>query len=99
MVIEELPSEPAVKSTKAIPSPFAIELIVGGDGAVADGGPAGATGVTLTEADTPLAPRVFTALSIIVYSVPFVKPVMVTGLVASAGFRAVKVCPLFVEYS
>ena len=62
---------------------------------VASGGDAGSN--TLTDADAP-GPTAFTARSRTVYDVPLVSPVIVTGLVVSAGDSEVHVAPEFNEY-
>jgi hypothetical protein len=56
-------------------------------------------GVTLTDDDAVPAPAAFTAFNWTEYVVPFVKPVIVIGLVVSEGLNAVNVDPPFVEYS
>jgi len=48
-----------------------------------------ATGVPLTAFDAAESPTELTALIVTEYAVPFVRPVMVKGLVADAGERAV----------
>lgn len=48
-----------------------------------------AAGVPLTAFDAVESPTVLTALIVMEYAVPFVRPVMVNGLVVDAGERAV----------
>jgi hypothetical protein len=48
-----------------------------------------ATGVPLTAFDATESPMALTALIVTEYAVPFVRPVMVKGLVVDAGERAV----------
>jgi hypothetical protein len=57
----------------------------------------GAVGVPLTAFDATESPMAFMALIVTEYAVPFVRPVMVNGLVVDAGERAVYVVPS-VEY-
>jgi hypothetical protein len=45
--------------------------------------------VTLRPAEAGPAPTAFTAFNVTVYEVPAVKPVIVTGVSASAGLNAV----------
>ena len=55
-------------------------------------------GVTLTDEDAVPAPAAFTAFSWTEYVVPFVRPVIVTGLVVSVGLNAMNDAPPSVEY-
>ncbi len=64
----------------AIELPGAIESMAGASGAPA---------VTAPPPEAALVPLPFTALSVMEYSVPFVSPVIVIGLVPSAGSKAV----------
>jgi len=49
----------------------------------------GAVGVSLTAFDAAESPTALTALIVTEYAVPFVRPVMVNGLVVDAGESAV----------
>ena len=68
------PSTPAVKAILAVVLPGVAARLVGAEGVV--------RGVTDTLSDAAPAPAAFTARSCTVYSVPFVSPVSVAGLVA-----------------
>ena len=48
--------------------------------------------------DAVPTPILFTAFSFTEYDVPFIKPLIVAGLVVTAGLNAVYVEPPFVEY-
>ena len=65
--------------------------------------PVGAFGVvsvvTATVADGVPAPTPLTARRPIVYAVPLVRPVIVTGLLVVAGAKAAQLTPPFVVYS
>lgn len=77
----------------------AIEAVVLPAVATSDvGAPGTVYGVTETDDEADPVPAALTALSKIVYVVPFVKPVIETGDVVCAGENAVYVEPLFVEY-
>jgi hypothetical protein len=68
--------------------------LVGAPGAVA-----GDTGVPVVVAEAVLVPDVATVFRATVYVVPFVKPLIVTGLVVCAGLNGVNVTPPSMEYS
>ena len=80
----------AVKDMVAVWLPAVADREVGAPGVV--------YGVSVTVDDAVPAPILFTAFSFTEYEVPFIKPVIDTGLVVTAGLNAVYVEPLFVEY-
>ena len=71
--------------------PGVAESIVATPGTVA--------GVTLVAVEPAPAPSAFTARSAIVYAVPFVRPVTVTGEVVAAGLKGVQFTPESSVYS
>jgi hypothetical protein len=89
-VINEPPSEPGVNANDTEPSPGLATRSVGADGVV--------RGVTDTADDSAPSPATFTAFSLIVYGVPFVSPVINTGVDESAGSSADQLSPSSVEY-
>jgi len=85
------PFAPAVKSTSMLVSPGVTELIVGASGVP--------NGVAETADEAVPLPSELTARSRTEYEVPFVRPVIVSGLFVAPGERATQVEPPSVEYS
>ena len=85
---------PAVNATVSCAFPAVTLVMVGAPGTVA-----AAAGVPFAPVEAVPLPTAFTARSFTVYVVPFVRPVIVIGLVVAAGFTAVHVVPLSLEYS
>ena len=82
--------EPAVKLTAIDASPATTLLTFGAAGAN--------TGVTETPLDAVLSPTSLVSMILIEYVVPFVNPVIVSGLLVTAGEKAVHVEPPSIEY-
>ena len=80
----------AVNDTESCSFDGVIPVIVGADGVV--------TGVPSTMFDCAPAPWLLTARIRTWYVVPFVSPVITSGLDVDAGERDVQLEPLFVEY-
>ena len=59
----------------------------------------GAVGVAVTVVLVAPGPTLFIGLIWMLYCVPLVKPVMVTGDAVTAGFKAIQVCPPSKVYS
>ena len=83
--------EGAENATESERCPAVTDEIVGAPGVV--------YGVPETAVAAVPEPTAFTARIETWYVVPFVRPVMESGLVVAAGVRAVQVVPLSVEYS
>ena len=80
-----------VKATDTWASPAVAVMPVG-----ASGGP---KGIALTLAEAVPEPAAFMARSPMAYVVPLVRPVIVTGLLVSAGANGVQLFPPSVLYS
>ena len=85
------PFAPAVKSRSMLVSPGVTELIVGASGVP--------NGVAETADEAVPLPSELTARSRTEYGVPFVRPVIMSGLFVAPGERATHVEPPSVEYS
>ncbi len=79
-----------MNATDTVESPGCTDVTVGAAGT--------ARGVTDTDVEAVPSPAAFTAFNLIVYGVPFTRPVIVIGEDVAAGERVVQLTPSSIEY-